>query len=364
MKKYYGIDLLRILAVAGVVVLHTLRRSTLLSSDMDCQYSLAWLMEIVCYFSVDVFGIISGFVNYNEDDKHVKIGNYLKLWMTVVFYGLIIVAFCDFFTSFDVDKRDYLTAIFPVLTGEYCFFSAYTGVFLLTRIINKIVRGFDKSVLYRYVILSVFIIAALETLTVKLNHDYSLFSLDNGYSFTWLSIMYFIGAVIRKTGLYKKIPWHKPLICMIVMMLFEWGWMIYFAPSVLSSMEIGHNWDRLFVEYVSPTVVISAIAVVMLFSRFNFKDNECIKRSIAIFAPGAFSVYLLNSQPLMVKYFYNTEHLSFLLEFDDIRLLPVVIMICTAFTFLALIIDIGRRYIFRICYIDDLISKVNSYNPF
>ena len=49
-KYFYGIDLLRVIAIVNVVILHTLRRSGLIYSSTASQYNTAWLLETIAFF--------------------------------------------------------------------------------------------------------------------------------------------------------------------------------------------------------------------------------------------------------------------------------------------------------------------------
>ena len=63
-KRNYGIDLLRIVSMIMIPVLHILGQGAILdrSSALSGSYKAAWLLEIVCYCAVNVYGIISGYV--------------------------------------------------------------------------------------------------------------------------------------------------------------------------------------------------------------------------------------------------------------------------------------------------------------
>ncbi|MDY3812081.1 acyltransferase family protein, partial [Eubacterium sp.] len=70
-NRNYGIDLLRCVAMALVVMLHTLSRSGLLNNTPthSLKYEVMWAMEIVAYCAVNVFIIISGYVGLKSRFK-------------------------------------------------------------------------------------------------------------------------------------------------------------------------------------------------------------------------------------------------------------------------------------------------------
>lgn len=79
-KEYFwGIDLLRIIAIILVVVLHTLGRSGVLESNIVSQHNTAWLVRAFAFPAVDIFGIISGFVNYSDRKKSLNLSRVADL---------------------------------------------------------------------------------------------------------------------------------------------------------------------------------------------------------------------------------------------------------------------------------------------
>ena len=342
-KRFYGIDFLRLISIFCVVVLHTLGRSGLLQSDIVTQYKTAWLLETAAYYAVDVFGIISGFVNYSEKEKRLKLANIFDLWLQAVFYGLAAVFVFTFFTKVDVTAADLTTALFPLIKGEYWFFSAYTGMFLFSNLVNNAVRNTENKTLLLYITGMLAAVLLLESVSVKMNKDYSIFDFEKGYNSFWLLVMYFIGATIRKTEIYKRFI-NKKWVCAslsLLLILFSWIWLIALKQTS-SEYIIGNYWERVFIEYISPTIVCTAIMLVILFTNIEFKRTKVI----SFFAPSAFSVYLLNSQPMIATYIYNREHLSFLLKLDSIKLIIVVVGISIAFVLAGLLIDKLRSLLF------------------
>ena len=345
--RNYGIDLLRIISIFCVVVLHTLYRSTLLQSEIESQYNVAWLMESAAYFAVDAFGMISGFVNYSETYKRTKLSNLIELWLQVVFYGVCIVAICVFFTPIDVERSDAVVAMFPLIKGEYWFFSAYAGMLLLSNIVNTAVRNTDDKILVRNMALLLIVIIVLESISVKTNDSYSLFDFERGYNCFWLLTMYFIGATVRKTGLHSRFKNRSKTCCLLVviLVLFSWVWKIEIGQKMAGVIPFGNNWERLFLEYISPTIVAVAFLLLIIFA--NIKFSAGVEKTISMFSASVFSVYLLNSQPLIASHLWNQKNLSFLLTLNNFKLVGAVLLSCILFVVACLIIDKIRVLLFK-----------------
>ena len=67
-SRNYGIDLLRIISMLGVVFLHVLGHGGILSLDLSpVKFSMVWFIEILAYPAVNCFVLISGYIGYKEE---------------------------------------------------------------------------------------------------------------------------------------------------------------------------------------------------------------------------------------------------------------------------------------------------------
>ena len=94
-KRNYGIDLFKILATIKIVILHFILHSQLLNINHSShKFKEIWCLEILSFWGVNGFGLISGFVGYK---KH-KFSNLLYIWIEVLFYS-IFISLILFFTN-------------------------------------------------------------------------------------------------------------------------------------------------------------------------------------------------------------------------------------------------------------------------
>lgn len=63
-KKNPGIELLRIVSMIYVIILHTLGQGRILTNSISGSFHfyVGWTIEIFAFCSVNIFGIISGYV--------------------------------------------------------------------------------------------------------------------------------------------------------------------------------------------------------------------------------------------------------------------------------------------------------------
>ena len=91
-QRFYGIDLLRLLAAVYVIILHTLRRGGIYNAAVPDSYQFlsCQLLMSVSFCAVNLFGLISGYVGYSDSEKKHNFVSYGMLWLEVVFYGVLI----------------------------------------------------------------------------------------------------------------------------------------------------------------------------------------------------------------------------------------------------------------------------------
>lgn len=107
-ERRYGLDLCRILAMLGIVLLHIQMKGGILTNVPlgSIEYWILWFIEIVSYGAVNVFGLLSGYLLIYKD----KYSSYrlLDLLFSVCFYSFIITLLFGVFKSdVFVDKKWY-----------------------------------------------------------------------------------------------------------------------------------------------------------------------------------------------------------------------------------------------------------------
>ena len=148
-ERNFGIDLLRILAMYMVVVLHVLGCGGILETceRFSVNYYVAWFLETSAYCAVDVFAMISGYVMVNTKFNGFKM---IPLWLTVFFYSSILTILFKFVPSLsllhEVTKIELIKGIvFPVVSNQYWYFTAYFGMYFFIPFINKMIRNLEKK---------------------------------------------------------------------------------------------------------------------------------------------------------------------------------------------------------------------------
>lgn len=79
-KRNYGLDIARICAMCGIIILHILGQGGVLASCEfnSTNYWIAWWVEICAYCSVDLFAILSGWLGIYK--RSIVFSGQLSCW--------------------------------------------------------------------------------------------------------------------------------------------------------------------------------------------------------------------------------------------------------------------------------------------
>lgn len=350
-SRNYGIDLLRIVSMFMIIVLHSLGKGGVLNAKAlsGNQLYVSWFLETFCYVSVDIFVLICGFVNYKDEDKPLKISNYLKIWLQVVFYGLVVNLVFDIFNLSFVRSSDYFKVLMPVSKKLYWYITAYTGLFFLIPILNSAVRGLDKKKAIKIVVILIILFSFYDNM-------FGVFLQNKGYSLIWLIILYLIGAIMKKFDLFSKLKKRYCFLIIFVLCFITFAIRVWGVNITIDYVKINFN-HKMILSYISPTILFSAMLYVSAFSKMKF--GKIINKIIGFFAPSALAIYLLNNHYLIWNHFM-ANRFAYLVGTRALKIIFVVLTFSFIFCLVSLLIDKVREIIFKILRINKLLKKIDE----
>ena len=330
MKRNYGVDLLRLLAMFMVLCLHVYGHGGILEQlpRLSLSYEAAWLAEIFCLCCVNCYMLISGYVGCRSDGRRSRLA---ALWLRVVYYSVLLTALAQLLYPGSVTGRDWLSSILPVLFNRYWFFTAYFAVYLLMPILNSTCRILDKKQLEACLLGLLVFFSVFPTL---LHQD--PFMTGFGNSALWFAFVYLVGAYLRCYPALKQ--WRQSQLLLLYLGSCGAMWLSKLMIELTSS-RIGNH----LLPYCSPLVLLCAVALLLLFTRMKISDGliSWIKR----ISPLAFSVYLIHEHPLFREHVIG--RLSFLGEYPLPLLLLGHLAAVLALYVFCLSVDAGREALFR-----------------
>lgn len=294
--RNHGIDLLRIVSMIMVICLHIVNQGGAInwSGPTTWNNKVGWLIRIACYCAVNCFALISGFVMVDRPFKYHKIVN---LWFQIAFYTIGITVLFAIFEPQLIGKREIYNAIFPIVNGQYWYFTAYFAMFFFIPFLNRLLNLLTEKEIGVLMITLIVLFSIVPTIGRK-----DIFSTRNGYNMLWLAAMYIIGAGLRKCSFTKKISTKGAWIAFISCVLITW--ISQHAIEKLPSVFAGKIPRGFLVLYTSPTILITAISLLIIFSRINIKSKILLK-PIAFFSSTSFGVYLIHTNPLVFNYIFH-----------------------------------------------------------
>lgn len=295
-ERLTWIELLRILFMLMVLILHVNLFGGILSGVPfgGASYFFSWLLESLCFCSVNGYAMITGYVSCESRFRYCRI---VPLWLQVCFWNIVITAVFALIGIGEVGSKSFLTALLPVSHNAYWYFTSYFGMFFFIPFFNILIGQLDFKK-FTALVLTAFLLFSFFSETLCGEKD--IFYVASGFSVLWMSVMYFFGAYIKRFGDKIKLK--------------RWGWAaIYFVSSAIPAIDsyildvvsvdsfdmLGRNsLGGYTITYTSPFCVISAFSLIMLFKDIKIGGRTAV-RVINFFSSASFGVYLIHLHSLI-----------------------------------------------------------------
>lgn len=273
-QRNYGIDLLRLVLMYMVCILHTLGRGGVLGACEagTTEFRVFWFIEILSYCAVDGFAIISGYTATDKPRKYEKLAD---MWFQAFFYSFVLtVVLTATGLNPDWSIKGLIKLALPVTFETFWYFTAYFALFFVIPILNRFIFSIDEKTARTVLLVCVVLFTCVELLA-------GAFKTQWGYSALWLMILYCVGAMAKRGKVFEKKK--------TITLLMQWGVCILLTWCVHVFAGIGR-----LTSYVSPTIVVSGLIMVILFSRLHLKGAV-----VARLSPLAFGIYLFQLNPVI-----------------------------------------------------------------
>lgn len=316
-----GIDLLRIVATIFIITLHILTFGRILNNYINGYQAIIWLIYIISFCGVDCYAIISGYVSYDGNYKLVKL---FRIWLTIIFYTLSETAIFAFIMPDLITKKNWLNAIFPIITNQYWYMSAYFILFILIPILNKIIKNSSKSLLTIILFILIGIYMSVKS-ALKISFPFEIIS-----NTILLISLYMLGGFIKKYKIYEDIKNYQALILFILMTAFSYITRLF-------------NCHR-FINNDSPTMVLAALGLFLFFHNIKIEQKK-FTSLIKFFAPSTMCVYIIHTNRLILDNLIEEITSICLQILPNIKVITITILII-AILIISTAIDKIRLFIF------------------
>lgn len=336
-RRNYGLDLLRIIAMLGIVILHINGQGGVLKCCEDYQWKSAiskWV-EICAYTSVDIFGLLSGYLGVNK--KSASSYRTIELIFVTMFYcGIITILFWFLIPETINGGKGIMSCIFPFKGLSYWYIICYIPIGIFQPYINKMLLSLTEKDHLRLSTLIICVFGFVQSFV-----SYDMFVFNSGYSFIWLLCLYVIGAYIKRKNLFSD---SKHKIIKPMMFFFASSFVLLvgnYLVSKIINMDINY-----FISYISPIILFMSISLFIMFRDLNFSIPKKVYSLFSLFSVVTFDVYLIHCHILIWESCIKNRF-TWITEYDAILIPFIILLAGIAIVLLTSMIGIARTVLFN-----------------
>lgn len=344
-QRNSNLELYRIIVMMLIVAHHSVYHSGVME-DM-AQNSLN--MKSVFYYilgmwgrtGIDCFVLITG---YFMCKSHITVQKYLKLFLEVIFYNVMIYAIFMFFGKLNFSVTGLFFSVFPFQEIDGLFVPCFLLFYLFIPYLSILVSHIDKLMHARLVLLCL----AIYSLTITLPH----FQVAMNH-ITWYCVLFFIASYIRNYGLLPSISNQKwggiTLLCVIL--------------SILSVLCVVYFDARLGKQtppfkYVSPSgicAVLTSVSSFMYFKDLKMRNSRFVNRVAA----STFGVLLIHDNCLAMRQWlwHELMPVKSIYALDSINSIVTILIVILGIFVACILLDMLRKNMIE----KPLFEKINNY---
>lgn len=301
-------ELLRCVAMCMIIVVHYLSKGNVLvnlptsaAGGMNGAAIGAWIVEAICLPAVNVYIMISGYFGAKSSFKVSKLA---RLWGTVIFYSVAITLVLGLSGNLanaqgSVDMAsftiyDWMNVVFPVVTEQYWFITAYVMLYLFMPFLSAGVEKLDQKS-FRNVLIVLFGIFSLSksVLPMDLPTD------GKGYDVLWLICLYLLGGYFGRFGcrILEKRMWATVCCLGSAMAMFAMAFVaraVYLRTGILGDFVLRnsfYNCNQIF-------CLTSAVGLFWMFKGLPIRSGR-LSAFICKVSGCTMAVYLIHEQLYM-----------------------------------------------------------------
>lgn len=292
-ERQSNIELLRILAIGGVIILHYNNPSggggISYAAEGSLNFYTLYLLESLFVCAVDLFMLISGYFMCGSKKrslwKPIELIVQVIVFREAIYLGKAALGFASFSVK---------SAVGALIPANY-FVILYCVVYMLSPYINVMLDKLSEKSFRTLVIILVCLFSVYPTVVDVLGEirgdqfiglsSIGMYGSQWGYSIVNFLLMYLLGAYLKK-GNAGILKWNSgkltTLLFADVLLMVCWARV---------NDYVGFFTERSAWEYCSPLVICSAVMLFILFSRINLGVNKAVNS----LAEGVFTVFLLHN---------------------------------------------------------------------
>ncbi len=291
-KRQSNIELLRILAIIGVVVLHynnpSIGGGMKYAEQGSINFYTLYFLESMFVCAVDLFILISGYFMCNS--KKINLWKPIELIIQVAVFKEAGYLLRVVMHSTPFSLKSMLASLIP---SNY-FVILYCCVFVLSPYINALIGGLSQKKFGGLICIVIMLFAVYPTVVDVLGElrsdefiglsSVGMYGSQYGYSIVNFILMYLVGAYLR-LGNPKLLEWKTISLCGLLLLD-----IVLMTVWARVNDITGFFTERSAWEYCNPLVILEAVLLFILFSRLELGVTNPVNK----LAEAVFSVFLLH----------------------------------------------------------------------
>lgn len=352
MQRNPNIELLRIILMLMILILHYFNQGRALwdVSEGSINYYLIWIVEAICYVSVNGYMLISGYFLWKTEFRLNKL---ISFWLTGSFYSVVLFVMCVALNIYEFSVKGVLTAIFHVSSRANWYVTVYFALYCLLPLLNYAIQAMSKKEI-KMVTAAVFI---LFSIIPTILFFWDAFGVNSGYSLLWYMALYLVGALLNRFYV-EKIKTIKTSVLTLGMLAVLLLPILKFAVRAMSDIIPAiSGFEDILYKYNSTPVVIASVSMFCLFARIQISGDR-ITRLINRIAKTTLGVFIIHT------HFALRDSLWIMLGSKDVmnsHLLLLHLAGCVILVFvICSFIDFGRAKLFNVLKVEKLTIKFSE----
>ena len=253
-KRNSSIELLRIVCIFGIIVMHTIAYGGDELSEMNRYLQI--FVNCFTNLGVTCFMLISGYFGVR-----FQLEKLIKLDLMIIFYSFVHIGI-RLLLNVPTGKMDVLCAVFPILSNQYWYMTAYFIIVILSKYINQIPERLSMVALRRLLLILLFLLSVVPTFL----HFDILGS--EGKNVVHMTLIYLIGRYIR---IYDERQYDNRKLALVL-----FGNILVTAVLEMALYAVTGHYS-MFYRDCSIFTICSAILLFTLFRNIRF-ENRFINR--------------------------------------------------------------------------------------
>ena len=298
MKRVFGLDLIRVVAIFFVLSVHFFLNNgfynyNIRGKGMFVSIFIRWIF----YLGVPLFLLLTGYLKRKKTLTKKYYKSIVPILVSYLFISILCGMFRMFYLKEDISKLELLLGIFNFKTCKYAWYvEMYIGLFLLIPFLNVMYNSLNSRKHKQYLIWTLLTLVSFSPIVSSFTvRNMKLDIIPNWWNQLYPLVYYFIGCYINEYQI--KINKKRGIFYFFVIIILE------AIATYVSCYNTKFDWD-LIGEYNSIQTVMAATLLFLIL--YNVKTpGKIVKKMVMSVSNVSFDMYLFSyiTDSILYKYF-------------------------------------------------------------